>query len=347
MRARIVPVILSGGAGTRLWPESRPEQPKQLLPLTGAQTMLQLTVERVTGERFAPPIVVANAAHADMIEAQLAGVSMEALVLEPVSRNTAPAIALAAIAAGGGDAPLLVMPSDHMIGNVPAFHRAVEAALPLVEQGWLCTFGVEPGSPETGYGWIALGERLCEGGHRAAEFVEKPAEVRARTMLEGGRHYWNAGIFLFRADAFLHELTAAAPAIAQATAAAMASRRDEGTRVHPDRNAFARTPAQSIDYAVMEKAEQVAVVPVRMAWSDIGSWDALFDISPRDDKGNASHGNVRLLSTANCLARADAGVRISLLGVSDLIVVASGGEVLVLPRGRSQEVRELAKGHDE
>ena len=348
MPTTIVPVILSGGSGTRLWPMSRPEKPKQLLSLTDEATMLQLTARRIAGDRFAPPLVVANVRHADLIEAQLAelGVAAGLLILEPSARNTAPAIALAAIAAGAGDAPLLVMPSDHVIGDVDAFHAAVEAALPRVEEGWLVTFGIAADAAETGFGWIQVGEAIGEGVHRVARFVEKPPLDKAQAMLAAGDHAWNGGIFLFRADRYLAALAEFEPAMLAAAQAAMAAARRDGTRILPDADAFAAAPDQSIDYAVMEKADKVAVVPVSMAWSDLGSWDALHAISQQDDAGNAHHGTeggeVIAIDTSGCLVRSDRA-RVALVGVSDLIVVASGDDILILPRGRSQEVKKLVE----
>ena len=337
----IVPVILSGGSGTRLWPMSRPEMPKQLLALTAEETMLQLTAKRAHGEAFAAPIVVANARHADHIDEQLAaiGAAPQAVILEPVARNTAPAIALAALAAGAEDA-LLVMPSDHVIADITAFHAAIEAAMPLVAEGWLVTFGIAPDAPETGYGWIKVGEPLGAGVHRVARFVEKPIRERAEEMLASGDHAWNGGIFLFRADIFLGELAAHAPAMLTATQDAMRLARREGTRIHPDADAFGTSPADSIDYAVMERAERVAVVPVAMGWNDVGSWDALHAISDRDGDGNAHRGEVLAIDTRDCLIRSD-GIRVAAVVVSDLIVVASGNDVLILPRGRSQEIKKL------
>ena len=347
MTARtIVPVILSGGSGTRLWPMSRPEMPKQMLALTANETMLQLTAGRTQGERFAAPIVVANARHADLVEQQLAdaGAIPQALILEPAGRNTAPAIALAAIAAGGGDDALLVMPSDHVIDDVPAFHAAIEAAMPLVSQGWLVTFGIAPDSPEIGYGWIQIGDALQPGVHRVARFVEKPPLDKAQSMLASGDHAWNGGMFLFQADAYLEALAQFDPGILVATREAMDKARTEGTRIYPDATAFATSPDASIDYAVMEKAERVAVVPVAMGWNDVGSWDALHAISARDEAGNAHRsegdGNVLAIDTRQCFVRSD-GIRVSLVGVEDLIVVASGTDVLIMPRGRSQEVKKL------
>jgi mannose-1-phosphate guanylyltransferase/mannose-1-phosphate guanylyltransferase/mannose-6-phosphate isomerase len=323
---------------------SRPEKPKQLLALTASETMLQLTARRAPlGERFAAPIVVANAMHAEEVEAQLLAVEAgaQALILEPMGRNTAPAIALAAIAAGGGATPLLVMPSDHVIGDVPAFHAAIAAALPLVEAGWLATFGITPDAPETGYGWIQVGEVIGEGVHRVERFVEKPPRPDAEAMFAAGGYVWNGGIFLFRADMFLAALTAHAPEMLVAAEAAMDKARREACRIYPDADAFARSPADSIDYAVMEKAPRVAVVPVSMGWNDVGSWDALHAISDSDANGNVARGDVVTIDTADCLIRADAGKRVALVGVSDLIVVASGDDVIVLPRGRSQDVKQI------
>ncbi len=339
----VIPVILSGGAGTRLWPMSRPEMPKQMLALTAEETMLQLTAMRTRDRsNFAKPIVVANAAHADMIEAQLetVGVAAQALILEPAGRNTAPAIALAAIAAGGGEQPLLVMPSDHVINDVAAFHAAIERALPMVRDGWLVTFGIDPRAPETGYGWIKRGEERDPGVFRVAHFVEKPPLDRAEAMLAAGDHYWNGGIFLFRADCYLAALEHHAPEMLTAVRQSMAGATRTHTRIMPDAAAFAASPADSIDYAVMEKADRVAVVPVSMGWSDVGSWDALHALSDGDGAGNVCHGDVVTLDTVDCLVRSD-GVRIAMVGVSDLIVVASGNDVLILPRGRSQEVKQL------
>lgn len=340
----IVPVILSGGSGTRLWPMSRAEKPKQMLALTAEETMLQLTARRTPqGERFAAPIIVANALHADMVEEQLGLVDAraQALILEPMGRNTAPAIALAALAAGGGGNPLLVMPSDHVIADVAAFHAAIDAALPAVEDGWLVTFGIAPDAPETGYGYIKVGEGIGAGVHRVDRFVEKPQREAAEAMLASGDHAWNGGIFLFRADAYLGALAAFAPDMLAAAQAAMDRAVREGTRILPDAAEFARSPSDSIDYAVMEKAPRVAVVPVSMGWSDVGSWDALHAISEGDANGNTVRGDVVAIDTADCLVRAGAGKRVALVGVSDLIVVADGEDVLILPRGRSQDVKRI------
>lgn len=340
-RPHIIPVVLSGGSGTRLWPMSREERPKQFLSLTAELTMFQLTLDRASDAgRFGAAIVVANTRHADLIEDQL--VDRKAmLVLEPIARNTAPAIALAAIAAGSGDAPLLIMPSDHVINDVAAFDAAIDAALPLVEQGWLATFGITPDAPETGYGYIKIGEPVGAGAYRVARFVEKPDAATAEAMLSGGDHVWNGGIFMFRADAYLKALGEQAPEMLAAAQAAMGKAVRKGSRILPDLEAFAASPSDSIDYAVMEKAARVAVVPVAMGWSDVGSWDALHVLGA-DGEGHAHHGDVIALDTSNCLIRSD-GIRIAAVGVSDLIIVASGDSVLILPRGQSQHVKRIVQ----
>lgn len=339
--SRIVPVILSGGSGTRLWPMSTPERPKQFLPLTHDLTMFQLTALRTKDvTRFAPPMIVANARHADLIEEQLEeiGIAPGTLILEPCARNTAPAIALAAIEAG--NAPVLVMPSDHVIADEKAFQGAIDAALPLVDQGWLVTFGITPTAPETGYGYLRRGELLKDGVHRVARFVEKPDRARAEEMLSDGEHFWNGGIFLFRADMFLEALATHAPEMLAAAKASIASGSRSGSRLSPDEAAFAASPADSIDYAVMEKAERVAMAPVSMGWSDVGSWDALHELGDKDEAGNSLRGDIRLIEAGGNLIHSD-GIRVSVAGVTNLIVVASGNEVMILPRGSSQNVKKF------
>lgn len=336
----IIPVILSGGSGTRLWPMSRSERPKQLLPLTGTETMLQLTARR-TMQRpgFASPIVVANAAHADEIERQLFGIGVTdaTVVLEPAARNTAPAIALAALAADPS-ALLLIMPSDHVIDDVDAFMAAIAAAEPLCEQGWFATFGITPDGPEIGYGYIRRGEELSPGVNRVERFVEKPDVETARSYLAEGTYSWNGGIFLFTAGAYLGALNRLEPAMFAAAQGGMEKARREGSRIYPDPHAFGASPSESVDYAVMEKVDRVAVVPVDMGWSDLGSWDALHAIAPRDADNNAHHGEVVAIDTSGCLIRTD-GPLVAAVGIKDLIVIATGDAVLILPRGSSQDVK--------
>ena len=324
---------------------STPETPKQFLALTGHETMFQMTLRRTMDRtRFAAPVIVANAAHGDLVEAQLAAIGIDdaVIILEPCARNTAPAIALAALVIADTKAPMLVMPSDHVVGNPQAFSAATDALLPLIEEGWLATYGISPTGPETGYGYIQTGDALCEGVARVARFVEKPDVASAAEMIASGDHVWNGGIFLFRADVYLSALAVEAPDMLAAAQAAIAAATRIGVQILPDHTAFASSPADSIDYAVMEKAERVAVAPVSMGWSDVGSWDALHELGGKDDSGNTTIGDVRLSEATGNLIHAD-GIRISVHGVDDLIVVANGTEVLILPRGSSQKVRDFAK----
>ena len=336
----IVPVILSGGSGTRLWPLSRAGRPKQMLDLLGAGSMLGVTAARVAdGDLFAPPMVVAAVAQAEAIEAALPQAG--SLILEPAAKNTAPAIALAALAVDP-DEILLVLPSDHMIGDAAGFRDAARRALPFAREGWIVTFGMKAERGETGYGYIKRGPALGDGVHQAVRFIEKPDAATAGRYAASGRHDWNGGIFLMRAGTYLDALAAHAPEIAEAAKAAMARARREGRRVLPDAVAFAASPAVSIDYAVMEKAERVAVLPVAIGWSDVGSWDALYEVSPRDAAGNAIAGDVLALGTSGCVIRSE-GPLVAAIGIEDLVVIATGDAVLIVPKAQSQKVREAVE----
>ena len=338
---RITPVILSGGAGTRLWPLSRKARPKQMLALTGAGTMLATTAARVADpDRFAPPIVVAGAEQADEVEQQLAAAGTPAgkLIVEPEGRNTAPAIALAALNAGE-DALLLVMPSDHLIGDAEGFLEAVAAAAPLAEAGWLVTFGVKPSRAETGYGYIRQGRQIAPGAHAAERFVEKPDASTAAAYLAEGGYHWNAGLFLFRAGAYLDALAAHAPDIAAGVREAMAKAETTGSRIAPDAHLFGGVRSQSIDHTVMEHAARVAVVPVDMDWSDVGSWQALHEVSARDESGNAVWGEALVLDSANSLVRSD-GPLVVAIGVEGVAIVATADAVLVVPLKDAQRMHE-------
>lgn len=331
---RIVPVILSGGSGTRLWPLSTPERPKQFLALTDpVRSMLQLTLARCSDDGiFAAPIVVANARHGDLVERQSAesGVTPRAIILEPAARNTAPAIALAALEVGGGEVLLLVMPSDHRIGDTTAFLDAVALAAPAARAGALVTFGIEPTHAETGYGYIAKADALGDhnGVFAVERFVEKPDADSARAMLNSGDHLWNAGIFMFSARRYLDELARNEPDIERCARAAIDGAKRNGAIVTPDAKAFEPSPSQSIDYGVMERSDDVATVPLSCGWSDVGSWDAIADLAGVDSAGNYVHAE---------------GVRVSLAGVTDMIVVVTSDEVMIVPRGQSQLVRGLAE----
>lgn len=334
----IRPVILAGGAGTRLWPLSTAERPKHLLPLLGEETLFAQTLARF-GEGFAPPIIVANRAQ----EVELRAAAPHArLLLEPIKRDSAAAIALAAELADG-DELLLVCPSDHFIANPAAFHRAIELARPSAESGKIVTFGIEPDHPATGFGYIAAGEG--EGVWNVARFVEKPPLERAEAMLAEGGHYWNAGIFLGMARTWREELERHAPAIRAAAQGALANASVDGAAIRVDETAFSASPAKSIDYAVMEHSDRVAVVPVSMGWSDVGSWEAVFDAAGKGDGGNVVTGNALVIDSHANLIRSD-GPRIAAIGVDDLVIVATADAVLVTRLSHSQQVREAAEWFD-
>ncbi len=340
----ITPVILSGGGGTRLWPLSTPQTPKQFLALTETHTMFQLTVLRVMDlQNFTAPIIVANAVHAPLVEDQLAqiGVHDAIILLEPCARNTAPAIALAAHSVNGPDAVMMIMPSDHVITDEPAFHAATKSLLPVVEDGWLATYGINPSGPETGYGYIQMGSEIMVGVHEVKRFVEKPDAARAADMIATGDHVWNGGIFLFRADAYLDAMSAFAPDMDIAVRNAMSKLERTSNLVYPHYESFAACPSDSIDYAIMENATKVAVAPVSMGWSDVGSWDALYDIGQKDTESNVSSGTVRIDASRGNLIHAD-GIRVSVHGIEDLLIIANGKEVMIMPRGTGQKVRDFA-----
>jgi mannose-1-phosphate guanylyltransferase/mannose-1-phosphate guanylyltransferase/mannose-6-phosphate isomerase len=336
---RIQPVILSGGSGTRLWPLSTPERPKQFLELFGNSTMLQMTAARVAdADRFEPPLVVASPDHADLIEELLRDQSTATLILEPTPRNTAPAIALAALTAPAGEL-LLVMPSDHLIGQGDRFRAAVSAAAERAAEGWLVTFGIKPSRADTGYGYIRRGEALAPGIFQGRQFVEKPDQATAGRYLSDGNYDWNAGIFLFRADAYLNALAEHAPDVLAAAQAALDGATRKGRRVYPDLACFARSPSISIDYAVMERVARFAVVPLELEWSDVGSWAALHEASVQDGSGNTVGGNVLALGAHRSLLRST-GPKLVAIGVEDLVVIATDDAVLVVPMAQSQRVKE-------
>ncbi len=339
--ANLQPVLLSGGSGTRLWPLSREAYPKQFLPLAGADTMLQATWSRVAPIAGFPPIVVAGEDHRFLVAEQLrqVGAPTPAIVLEPVGRNTAPAIAAAALqaTAGGDDPVLLVLPSDHVVRDVEAFRAAVDAALPAAEAGALVTFGIVPSAPETGFGYIQA--EAGDGVRKVLRFVEKPDAATAQRYLAEGGYYWNSGMFLFRASRFLEELAAFRPDILEGVRAALREARRDGDFIRLDRDAFAATPADSIDYAVMEKTEAAMVLPVDIGWNDVGSWSALWDVAERDAQGNAQIGDVIAVDSRNSYAHARRLV--ALVGVDDLVVVETDDAVLVARKDRVQQVKDV------
>ena len=349
---RITPVILCGGAGTRLWPLSRVDRPKPFVSLNGDESLLQETARRVgEGIRFAPLVVVAAEEYGDAVASELsrAGISGAYLILEPVARGTAPAIALAALNNARPDDLMLVLPSDHVVKDRAAFEAAIEAGAEAARRGWLVTFGVRPDRPETGYGYIQRGDEVAPGAFRAERFVEKPDVVTAERYVADGTFLWNSGIFLFAPRVLLTELDRYAPYILAEIRKAVGPARRQADRFHPDANAFARSPSQSIDHAVMEKSERVAVVPVDMGWSDVGSWEAMHAIADKDAEANALTGNVVTIDSEGSLIRSEGPLVVG-VGIRDMVVVATERSVLVVPRGQSQRVKEavdalIERGH--
>ncbi|MBL8255322.1 MAG: mannose-1-phosphate guanylyltransferase/mannose-6-phosphate isomerase [Pseudoxanthomonas mexicana] len=339
--AKLQPVLLSGGSGTRLWPLSREAYPKQFLPLAGDDTMVQATWRRVEAIADLAPIVVANEEHRFLVAEQLRqiGAPVPAIVLEPVGRNTAPAIAAAALQAmvDGADPLLLVLPSDHVVRDVAGFQRAVREASSAAEAGALVTFGIVPDAPETGFGYIQA--EAGEGLRKVSRFVEKPDATTAQSYLDAGGYYWNSGMFLFRASRYLEELANVRPDIVEAVRAAHASARHDGDFVRLDKDAFAVCPPDSIDYAVMEKTARAMVLPIDIGWNDVGSWSALWDVAERDADGNAHHGDVIAVDSRNSYAYAQRLV--ALVGVDDIVVVETDDAVLVARKDRVQDVKQV------
>lgn len=343
--AKLQPVLLSGGSGTRLWPLSREAYPKQFLALVGQDTMLQETWARVAPLADAAPIVVANEDHRFLAAEQLrlVGVADPVLLLEPVGRNTAPAIAAAALQAtqGGEDPLLLVLPSDHVVADAEGFRAAVRAALPAAEAGALVTFGIVPSTPETGFGYLQAedGPHDADAPRRVLRFVEKPDAVTAQAYLDAGGYYWNSGMFLFLASRYLRELERLRPEMLQAVREALEGASRDGDFVRLDKDAFAACPSDSIDYAVMEHTDAAMVLPVDFGWNDVGSWSALWDVSEQDGEGNAHQGDVIAVDTRNSYAYARRLV--ALVGVDDLVVVETDDAVLVARKDKVQQVKEV------
>lgn len=337
----IVPVILCGGSGTRLWPRSRAAKPKPFLPLVGDKTLFEATLSRCPASGgFAPPIVVTGTRHLDHVEAQLGAVKGAEIIVEPAARNTAAAIALAALRLPE-DAVMLVCPSDHHIGNATAFATAACAAAELAEDGWLVSFGIEATAPETGFGYLKRGEAIGAKGFRTAQFVEKPDLDRARQFLADGGYAWNGGIFAFRVKDFVAELAAHRPRILEAVRAAVEGGKADGRSFHPDAALFAEVESDSVDYAVMENTSRAAMVPADMDWSDIGSWVALHAAMERDDAGNSARGPVELVDCRNVMVDSD-GPRVSVIGLEDVVVVIDGNDVMITTAAGAQKVGKLS-----
>ena len=340
----LTPVILSGGVGSRLWPISREFHPKQFLPLAGELSMLQETLQRTSDLETSDPMVVCNEEHRFTVAEQLRQVELitSALILEPQGRNTAPAVALAALHAIAldPDAVLLVLPADHLIQDVRAFVSAVNKALPLAQSGHLMTFGIIPTTPETAYGYIQRGESLGGDSFEISQFVEKPNKETAQAYLEQGSYLWNSGMFLLQARAYLEELGKHAPQMLACCREAMAAAEVDMDFVRPNREAFLACPSDSIDYAVMEKTGCGAVASLDCGWNDIGAWSALWDVAQRDERGNACRGDVIVDSCSNSYLRSESRL-IAALGVDNLVIVETADAVLVADRNTVQDVKRI------
>lgn len=340
------PVILTGGAGSRLWPVSREFYPKPLLPIFGERTLLQDTAARLDGlSGIHNPLFVCNEEHRFLVAEQVRtlGKEPEAVMLEPQGRNTAPALTIAALylADKDADAIMVVMAADHVIPDSAAFTGAVEQAGKLAAQGYLVTFGVVADKPETGYGYIKRGTLLeGSGGYQVDRFVEKPDAGTAQTYIDTGDYYWNSGIFVLRADRWLEEIGKHQPQILAACEAAMADSARDSDFVRVDKTAFLSSPADSIDYAVMEKTDKAAVVPMNTSWSDVGSWSSIWEVSEQDGQGNVSRGDVLLHNTTNSLFMAE-GRCIAVVGLDNVVVVETSDAVLVADKNKCQDVKAI------
>lgn len=340
----LTPVLLSGGVGSRLWPVSRELHPKQFLPLAGELTMLQQTLQRTGKLESSAPIVVCNEEHRFMVAEQLrqVGIAASGLILEPEGRNTAPAVALAAIRelARDPEAILLVLPADHLIQDVGAFADAVASALPLAQQGRLMTFGVVPVAPETGYGYIRCGGSLGADLYELEAFVEKPDSAVAQSYVDSGSYLWNSGMFLLRAGTYLEQLGEFQPEMLACCQRAMAAATTDLDFIRPQLEAFRACPADSIDYAVMEHTSLGGVVALDCGWSDVGAWSALWDVAERDGSGNVSHGDVILDNCSNSYFRSESRL-VAATGVDNLVVVETADAILVADRNRVQDVKRI------
>ncbi|MEN9460862.1 MAG: mannose-phosphate guanyltransferase [Pseudomonadota bacterium] len=341
----LIPVILSGGVGSRLWPLSREHYPKQLLALVGQNTLLQDTVLRLKNlPEVAPPLVVCNESHRFLIAEQLRSIQIhpEHLILEPEGRNTAPAAAVAALAAQNYDLDpiILVLPADHLIKNVEVFCAQVEAALPLAAAGHLVTFGIVPNTPETGYGYIQAGQAVGESAFKVARFVEKPALALAQEYVAAGDYYWNSGMFLFKASRYLEELEKFAPKIFGACQESVYGATQDEDFMRLSKQAFLNCPSDSIDYAVMERTQDAVILPLDAGWNDVGAWSALWEVSEQDTQGNVCIGDVLTEASENCYLRSEYRL-IAALGMKDHIIVETADAVLVAHKDYVQDVKKI------
>ncbi|RUA05742.1 MAG: mannose-1-phosphate guanylyltransferase/mannose-6-phosphate isomerase [Gammaproteobacteria bacterium] len=341
MQSRIIPVILAGGSGTRLWPLSRKQYPKQYLPLAGNRTMLQETILRLNGlSSLAEPIIICNAEHRFLVAEQCQQIDIDSpmILLEPVGRNTAPAIAAAALQSiEGANDVLLVLSADHVIQNVEVFHQAIDLALTQANEGKLVTFGIVPTEVNTGYGYIK-----STIDRRVEAFVEKPDLATAQLYLEQGNYLWNSGMFMFQAGVLIDELTTHSPEIISAVSCAVENATKDLDFIRLERRAFESSPSDSIDYALMEKSDNVVVIPLDAGWNDIGSWSALYDIGVKDENGNVIKGDVSTIDTTNTYINAHHHI-VATIGVDNLIIVDTPDATLIASKDKAQKVKEIVE----
>ncbi len=353
----VVPVVMAGGSGTRLWPLSRSLYPKQFLPLTGNETMLQATLDRLTGLEAkkihcSDPVIICNNDHRFIVAEQLRSnkKKSESIILEPVGRNTAPAIALAALESqkNGNDPVLLVLAADHLIKDVDSFHSSIESALKYAQEGYLVTFGIQANTPETGYGYIQRGKTISiteeneSSGFSVNRFVEKPDAVTAKEYLDTGEYYWNSGMFMFTASRYLEELKQHRPDILDACEQAMKGASNDLDFLRLDNDAFMKCADESIDYAVMEKTDSAVVVPMNANWNDVGSWSSLWEVNDKDEQGNVTHGDVITHTTKDSYVYSD-GRLVSTVGVEDLVIVETKDAILVANKNSVQDVKTIVQ----
>ncbi|WP_145516194.1 mannose-1-phosphate guanylyltransferase/mannose-6-phosphate isomerase [Yersinia aleksiciae] len=345
----LLPVIMAGGTGSRLWPMSRELYPKQFLRLHGVNSMLQETVNRLEGISVREPVVICNEEHRFLVAEQLRQINKLShnIILEPVGRNTAPAIALAALnAISQGDDPImLVLAADHIINNCDAFHQAIARAIPFAKKDCLVTFGIVPTGPETGYGYIQRGDATVSDiseAFKVKRFVEKPNLDTAEQYINSGEYYWNSGMFMFRAKRYIQELEKFRPDILDACKAAIKDSDSDKDFITIDKDRFSACPDESIDYAVMEQTSNAVVVPLDAGWSDVGSWSALWDVSKKDNSGNAVTGDIFLHDTQNCYINTDEKL-VAAVGVDNLVIVSTKDAVLVVDKSKVQDVKKIVE----
>jgi len=348
----MIPVILSGGHGSRLWPLSRKQMPKQFLRLTGEESLFQQTLQRLSLEGMKAPIIVSNYDHRYLVEEQLEGLGCvpHSILLEPFGRNTAPAVALAAfsIVENDQDDIMLVLPADHIIGDEKAFHMALGVAKVAAKNDEMVLFGITPDKPETGFGYIHADKNSAspEGTYRVEGFVEKPNVETAKKYLASGDYYWNSGMFMFKASKYLAELKQYDFEIFTKTQAAFEHSRKKGVFIHIDADTFSHTPDDSIDYAVMEKTTKACVVPMNAQWSDVGSWSALWDIQNKDSQGNVIKGDVLLQQSSNCYVHGDERL-VAILGIDNAVIVDTKDALMVIAKDKVQDVKKIVQAINE